>query len=560
VDSAGVQGNGASGFSRISTDGRYIAFESFAANLVPGDRNGALDVFVHDLQNGQTERVSVDSSGVEGDMQSSNVAISADGRFVAFTSHATNLVPGDTNGAADIFVRDRVAGQTFRVSVDSSDAQANNQSMNPALSADGRYVGFFSSATNLVAGDTNGANDVFVHDLLTGETTRVSVDSSGAQGNGPSAYAALSADGRYVAFISLATNLVANDTNGTWDVFVHDRATGHTTLESVDSNGAQGNVFGTLPAISADGRYVAFASLATNLVPNDTNGALDVFVHDRITGRTTRVSVDSSRQQGDENSWGPSFSPDGRFVAFYSDATNLVAGDVNGVSDVFVHDLLTYQTTLISVDTAGMQANSNCYAPSISADGRYVTFYGYASNLVPDDTNSWTDVFLRDRGAASSFASFCAGDGLTVDCPCSNAGSMGHGCDNSIATGGASLSSSGTASLSADTAQLTCTDELPTALSIVLQGSTVIAPANFGDGLRCAGGVLKRLYVKHAVGGTISAPQAGDPPISTRSAALGDTIPLGATRAYQVYYRDANLGFCPAGFNASNAIAIAWGT
>jgi len=507
VDAAGAQGNSNSGFPRISVDGRHIAFLSAATNLVPGGTNGLFQVFVHDIQSGQTELVSVNSSGVQGNLASEYVELSADGRFVAFSSSATNLVPGDTNGKDDIFVRDRLAGQTWRVSVDSSGAQADDLSLNPVLSADGRYVAFYGNATNLVAGDTNGVNDVFVHDLLTGETTRVSVDSSGAQANGPSALPAISADGRYVAFNSLATNLVANDTNGTWDTFVHDRVTGETTLVDVDSNGVQGSVFTTSqPSISADGRYVAFVSFASNLVPNDTNNAQDVFVHDRITGRTSRVSVDSTRQQGNDNSYGPRLSPDGRFVAFNSAATNLVAGDANGRTDVFVRDLLTFQTQLISVDTAGVQADADSYDPSFSADGRYVAFYGYASNLVPDDTNSSEDVFLRDRGAASSFAPFCAGDGSSVSCPCNNAGSMGHGCDNSIATGGALLSGSGTASLSADSAQLTSTDELPTALSIVLQGTTAITPTNFGDGLRCAGGSLKRLYVKHAIGGSISVP------------------------------------------------------
>jgi hypothetical protein len=269
--------------------------------------------------------------------------------------------------------------------------------------------------------------------------------------------------------------------------------------------------------------------------------------------------VDSNGVQGNQSSDVPSISADGRYVAFQSYATNLVAGDTNGNFDVFVHDRLSGVTTRVSVDSSGAQGYGTSSDPSISADGRYVAFDSLSPNLVPVDTNGYVDVFLRDRGDASAFTPFCFGDGTGGTCPCSNAGNASHGCENSATTGGALLSSSGIASLSSDTVQLTSSSELPTALSIVLQGNSVIAPVNFGDGLRCAGGALKRLYLKHAIGGTISAPQAGDPSISTRSSALGDTIPLGATRAYQVYYRDPNLGFCPAGFNASNAIAIAWG-
>jgi hypothetical protein len=211
------------------------------------------------------------------------------------------------------------------------------------------------------------------------------------------------------------------------------------------------------------------------------------------------------------------------------------------------------------VDSNGVQGNFGSGLSRVSSDGRYVAFESGASNLVPGDTNNTADTFVRDLGAAGSFVPLCFGDGTGGACPCSNSGSSGHGCENSAATGGALLAATGVASLSSDVVQLTSSDELPTALSIVLQGSTVIAPTSFGDGLRCTGGSLKRLYVKHAIGGVITAPEAGDPSVSARSATLGDTIPLGATRAYQVYYRDPSLGFCPGGFNVSSAIAIAWG-
>jgi Tol biopolymer transport system component len=541
-----------------------VAFTSYATDLVHPDTNGGTgDVFVHDRVSGATTIASVSSNGVQGNLGGDLPALSLDGRFVVFASSSDNLVPGDTNGFADIFVHDMVSGTTTRASVDSSGAQSNDDSLHPAISADGRFVAFWSFASNLVPGDTNGFADVFVHDMVNGSTARVSVDSNGVQGDHGSEEVSISGDGRYVAFVSVATNLVPGDTNGFADVFVHDMVSGTTTRVSVDSSGVQGNGncggVGYRPSISLDGRRVAFVSDAANLVLGDTNGMSDVFVHDMLSGITTRASVDSSGAQGDAGSFYSSLSADGRFVAFHSDATNLVLGDTNAGEDVFVHDMLSGVTTCASVDQNGAPGNGDSYSPSISADGRYVDFYSHATNLVPGDTNMTADTFVRDRGAASAFTSLCFGDGTGGACPCGNTGLPSHGCENSAATGGARAYGSGIASLAVDTVQLTSAGELANALSLVLQGSSVIASVSFGDGLRCAGGVLKRLYVEHAVGGMITVPRPGDPAISTRSATLGDPISLGATRAYQVYYRDPNLGFCSGGFNVTNAVAIAWG-
>jgi uncharacterized repeat protein (TIGR02543 family) len=396
VDSSGVQGNSNTYFPVISDDGRYVAFDSYASNLVSGDTNGEQDIFVHDRDTGITTRVSVDSNGTQGLGGSSNPAISSDGRYVAFHSGASNLVSGDTNGYQDIFVHDRDTGATTRVSVDSSGAQANSAALNPVISSDGRFVSFYSYASNLVSGDTNGVNDIFVHDRNTGITTRVSVDSSGVQGNGISYDTSISGDGRFVAFYSTSTNLVSGDTNRVDDIFVHDRNTGITTRVSTDSSGTQGNDDSFNPAISSDGRYVAFHSSASNLVSNDTNGTLDVFVHDRNTGITTRVSVDSSGAEGNGFSWEPAFSGDGRFVTFYSIASNLVSGDTNGMYDIFVHDRDTGTTTRISVNSSGAQGNHHSSNPVISSDGRYVTFHSFASNLVGDDTNGVSDIFVYE--------------------------------------------------------------------------------------------------------------------------------------------------------------------
>ena len=249
------------------------------------------------------ERVSVDSSGNQGNGDCSGWGgISADGRYVAFESSASNLVPGDTNGTWDIFVRDRQTNTNTIVSIDCSGNQADGGGLEAIISADGRYVAFQSNATNLVPGDTNGAGDVFVRDLQANTTTRISVDSSGNQGNSFSGQASISADGNHVAFFSRATNLVPGDTNGHDDIFVRDRQTNTNTIVSVDSSGNQGNNDSFLPSISADGRCVAFDSYASNLVPGVTNGQADIFVRDRQDNTITIVSVDSSGNQGNRES------------------------------------------------------------------------------------------------------------------------------------------------------------------------------------------------------------------------------------------------------------------
>jgi len=411
VASDGTQGNWGSNYSSISADGRYVAFSSVSSNLVAGDTNGSNDVFVHDRVTGVTTRVSVASDGMQGNGDSGDytLSISADGRYVAFTSEASNLVVGDTYlcshpklplyNCADVFVHDRVTGETTLVSVASDGTQANSESWLSSMSADGRYVAFGSTATNLVVGDTNGSSDVFIHDLVTGETTCVSVASDGTQGNNSSGGNSISADGRYVAFISAASNLVVGDTNDTYDSFVHDRMTGETTRLSVASDGMQGNMGSWSTSISADGRYVAFTSEASNLVAGDTNGLEDIFMHDRQTGETTRVSLASDGSQANDLSRNPSISGDGRFVAFNSDASNLVVGDTNDTCDSFVHDRMTGETTRLSVSSDGMQGNkaSGFTGISISVNGRYVAFDSVSTNLVVGDTNDTTDIFVRDR-------------------------------------------------------------------------------------------------------------------------------------------------------------------
>jgi Tol biopolymer transport system component len=397
IASDGSQGNNLSEEATISADGRFIAFTSFASNLVPDDTNGVYDIFVHDRQTDQTNRVSVASDGTQGNSHSSEPVISADGRYVAFASYASNLVAGDTNSVRDIFVHDRQTGQTSRVSVASDGTQGNSNSFSPSISADGDIVAFHSYASNLVPGDTNNERDVFVHDQQTGQTNRVSISSSGIQADNWSESPAISADGRYVAFESEASNLVIGDTNGVRDIFLHDRQTGQTNRVSVASDGTQGNGLSFYASISANGRYIAFSSNANNLVSNDTNGAHDVFVHDQQTGQTSRVSVASDGTQGIGYSGMPSISANGRYVAFGSAAGNLVPGDTNGSYDIFIHDRSVGQTSRVSVASDGTQGNNMSVYPSVSASGRYVAFTSFANNLVPGDTNNHQDVFVHER-------------------------------------------------------------------------------------------------------------------------------------------------------------------
>ena len=409
VNSDGIEGNDwSTAHPGISADGRFVAFDSYATNLVPNDTNTGTDVFYRDQGLRVTDRATVSSDEVQsdgGDNDDWGPEVSSDGRYIVYDSYATNLVDDDTNGASDIFVRDVVLGTTTRVSVASDGTQGNGESRTPAISADGRFVSFNSAATNLVAGDTNGYMDIFVHDMQTGVTTRVSVSSGGVQGNSISGdFSRLSADGRYVVFNSNASNLVPSDMNHTFDVFVHDMDTGTTERDSVDSAGREANGASDFPTISSDGRYVVFQSRASDLVGSDTNSVNDIFIHDRTTGRTDRVSVTSTGGEancvpdGEGGCLGgctePAVSADARYVAFAATSTNLVPGDTNHQEDVFLRDRRTGQTFRISVSVAGQQVKLGGHSPAISADGKVIAYESFGSNIVPGDTNGTGDIFV----------------------------------------------------------------------------------------------------------------------------------------------------------------------
>jgi RHS repeat-associated protein len=417
VSSSGIQANGASQDVALSADGRYVAFQSAASDLVSGDTNAKTDIFVRDRQTGIVERVSVGSAGAQATNHSYHAAISDDGRYVVFESLATNLVTGDTNAKSDIFLRDRTQGKTTRLSIATgvSGAQANNHSYSPAISGNGAAVTFESIATNLITTDTNGASDVFVRVLASNATTRVSVASAGTQGNGSSTSAAISGDGRYVAYQSAATNLVTGDTNGVFDIFVRDRTGATTTRLSLTITNGQANNASSAPVISADGNWLAFQSTATNLVGGDTNGVQDVFArHRTIFGSTGRVSVASSGIQANAASAAPAISGDGSYVAFHSSATNLVASDTNAAQDAFIFQRTTGTTTRLSVTSDGTQSNGASSYPSISGNGANTAFESLASNLVSNDTNVVFDVFLR--ATTTQFAAFAydAADRITT--------------------------------------------------------------------------------------------------------------------------------------------------
>jgi Tol biopolymer transport system component len=440
VSTQGAQAGGLSDRPALSADGSVLVFTSAAGDLVANDANGVADVFVRDLRTGTTVLASVSLSGAAGDGPCLWPVISADGRWVSFTSLASDLVVGDSPGTSDIFVRDLELGVTERVNVSSQGVPADGGGRGSALSRDGRYVAFVSVAGNLVSGDTNACDDIFVRDRLLGTTERVSVSSTGAEGHGHSGGPWISDDGRFVSFGSEAGEFVPDDTNRTRDVFVHDRQSGTTVRVSKSSQGVQGDgisgfnhlsgYFTTF--VSPDGRWVVFHSYAGNLVPDDTNQVPDVFVHDRTNGKIERVSVASDGSPSDGPSYFPVLFGDGRWVSFKSAGTGLVAGDDNGVEDVFVHDRITRVTSRISLGSVGEEGTLESDYPTAALDGSVLVFESAAENLVPGDTNGAKDLFLRRLQLA------CAPPTVT----CAAGTSAAAGCEPEVAWTGLPSASS----------------------------------------------------------------------------------------------------------------------
>ncbi|MFK5894082.1 MAG: hypothetical protein QM504_12745 [Pseudomonadota bacterium] len=407
VDGAGAQANAGSARPSISDNGLYVAFESGASNLVIGDTNNTTDIFVVNTSTtAKTIRVSLDASGIEGNFSSNQAFISGDGNFISFTSKADNLIIGDTNNQNDIIVvHNSTMTQPVRVSLKTDGTEANSDSGNSFISTDGRYISFESGANNLTDGDTNNASDIFVHDTITGVTTRVSVNSSGneSQGNGKyrgSTNSSVSTDGQKAVFDSREINLVVDDINNLDDVFLHNLSTAQTSLINKTSQGDQASAFPkrgiSSRSASLDGRYIAFNSEGINLVANDTNNVKDIFVRDTLNGTTKRVSVDSSGAQANWESASASITPDGRYILFRSDANNLINNDTNNSTDIFLHDTSNGETKRVSIATGGGEANGPSLSPSMSSDARYIAFKSDATNLVAGDNNNKVDIFVHD--------------------------------------------------------------------------------------------------------------------------------------------------------------------
>lgn len=402
-----AEGNDSSSDPATSSDGRYVVFASYATNFIPGNTNGSQDIYVRDTATDVITHASAAANGTQADADSEGPSISADGHYVAFSSLATNLVPGDTNGVRDIFVKDIRGGAVVKASTAASDFAT--------ISADGRHVSFrsgtnayvknldsgelklivanapataypisadcrfpvFATTGALVADDTNNASDVYLKDLQTAALIRISTTATGGQSASGGAAPTISADGRFAGFESAATDLVPADTNGAADVFVKDLTKGTIRIGNVTADGTQANGATTEPKLSADGRYLGFASSATNLVPGDTNGAADIFVKDLTKGTVIRTSVAAGGVQADEASDNVDLSGNGRVTVFRSESANLVPADSNNVADIFSSPALKpsadpYADAIAAGTTVGLSNGANALRrPGRQARGRH---------------------------------------------------------------------------------------------------------------------------------------------------------------------------------------------
>lgn len=412
VGVGGVDPDGASTAPVIAAEGRYIAFTSLATNLVDADANALSDVFRLDNETGTLERISVSSAETESDGVSLNPDISADGRYVVFVSAATNLVDGDNNGVDDCFLRDVESGTTVRVNLDENGNSADAACANPAVSDDGRYVVFESAATDLVANDLLGYTNIFLRDLESASTTLISRPLSGGVANGNSVKPALSGNGRYIVFESAADDLSTDDGDTVLDVYWLDREQNDLRLVSRDSTTSsvvKGNGDSTRADVDDEGRYVVFQSLADNLVSSDGNSVSDCFLRNIVAGATTRLNVDSS---GSESAGACSFvriDADGDYVTFVSLGSDLVSGDGNGVADVFAKARDGSEILLLSRGTGDVDSDAASDEPTIGDEGNFVVWSSAATNLVSSDGNSLSDVFITENDICPGVAKVSPG-------------------------------------------------------------------------------------------------------------------------------------------------------
>ena len=417
---AGVaEADGDSVKSAVSADGRFVAYESLATDILGGglaypDTYGLWDIFRYDRLTGETAWVSRDrfigSASHWANSDSRNPSISADGRYVAFESEASDLVAGDGNGVQDIFVRDMVTDTTTRVSIDWAGGDPDGGSANPSISGDGSRVAFHSAATDLVTDDDNGQIDVFVEQMSTGATWRC-LGRGSVEPNVWSGHPSISSDGHAVAFVSAASNLVPGDDEGFSDVFYWNVGASFSSTPARVSvsqyNGAGGNGSSWNPSVSANGSFVAYDTYAGNLDPGDGDIYRDVYVWQQGYGDNGRVSVSSTGGDANAHSWSPSISGDGRYVAFESAASNLIAaGDDGGFNDIYMRDTTAQVSYRMSVDRFGGNPAGDSTAARISADGMHVAFSTLAPDLISGDTNGKADVYVRSTRAMAAVYRF----------------------------------------------------------------------------------------------------------------------------------------------------------
>jgi hypothetical protein len=395
VTATGAPGDWGGSNPDLSADGRYVVFQSESTNLEPGAAGGPVHVYRRDLATGHTVRVSVSAAGTAGNGISYFPVASGDGSRIAYYSSSTNLVAGDGDSNYDVYAWDASTGAVMLVSVSTAGVKGDDWSYSPSISENGRYVAVESDATNLDGSDANGDTDVYLRDLTGHTTERISVSTTGGDSNGGSWEPKVSADGRYVMFYSDASNLVAGDTNGDYDVFVRDTVNNTTTRVSVADDETQISD-GTGLAMTPDGRYVLFNTWGA-LVADDTNSEVDIYLRDCVAGTTELVSKSSLSVCGNEPSYDAAISGDGRYVLIQSYATNLAAGDVNTHEDLYLRDRNTGLTYLVSKNASGTIGNSQSVWPMLSKDGRYFGFVSTATNYVDGDSNGEDDVFVRDR-------------------------------------------------------------------------------------------------------------------------------------------------------------------
>lgn len=417
----------------ISADGRFAVFSTFADNLVPGDTNLVEDVYLRDLRAGTVARVSVTPSGGEVASAATNPQVSGDGRFVAFECASPALVPGDANGALDVFVCDTTDGSLRRESVMSGGGEVDGISCESVLSTDGLWLAFASDAPCLCAAGPHpavGGRHIYLRDRVHDRTWRVSLGDPGMQHAVEAGHPAVSAHGRFVAFEARYLTAAVGMPAGSKQLYLYDSQTDGVTLVSRDDLGLPANADCSQAAISDSGRYVAYASLADNLVPGDTNGAMDVFLFDRVKQITRRLSVDSLGNQANAMSYRPSLSATGRYVAFTSLASNLSALAPGGDRTVFVRDNDLGVVQLVGISSDAVPANQSAMtqnARTISADGRYAVFDSLATNLVPGaeqfgmksfrfDRRSFGPRLEWDQPTGGQRVRFTA-DGVTPNCP-----------------------------------------------------------------------------------------------------------------------------------------------